>query len=761
MPFTRQRPDGLHDALRINSNSPYLSLSTVRSIALTAAVCGLTSQSGFAKSSKTTPLTGVWGWTSGSQTYLRARPSAQTPPVAKVARHTKLFVWGKFNGWYRVETTDHVFGWVYFDYISAPDADKLVTLSHKKAVLASNRTAHQTMYGSKELLAGYYERYKAPGAAKGLKKQGIQVGGTRLAKAGKTTPKSSPRVTSTRLAAKPVDSSRKSPSATNSGIKRIPGSDRAFINAQDPAFNDVGNVRIAPSPVVDSDAPRSTPSNANSTGPSASAVSSPSQAPPVANTAADIAAKAARLRQIAANAEAARLERLDAQRRAETQRQTIAARAAQAKHDAATKRLAEQQASKRQAEAQSQAAAKRQADAQRMAAAKQQTAAQKAAAAHNAAHQARLAKSQREKKIREARVAARAAARERRLASRRNALRQRMGQPVMSQPPVSPDMRPISPEELMQARDAYLAQQRRNAPRSEGNVVAVPGPDASFVTPSSWNPDSAPSRNDDLSESSWSEGWDAMPARNAAWDTTAPKWDAPMFLPVVGTADAAAAGAFLPTFPAQSGGKGITVWGNAQVKPKASAKVTVHKTEASTGPKSFNVYFPPQTAKKAAANKVAWSRVAAAPGGATSASGPRGGSPRDRFAGAKASRFGSGLASQALSYRGMPYIHGAASPSRGFDCSGLVYFMLRQRGLNPPRTAAGLASYGHPVSRIDLKPGDLVFFANTYKRGISHIGVYIGNNNFVHAATSRSGVRVDSLDAAYYRRKWYGARRVD
>jgi cell wall-associated NlpC family hydrolase len=144
-----------------------------------------------------------------------------------------------------------------------------------------------------------------------------------------------------------------------------------------------------------------------------------------------------------------------------------------------------------------------------------------------------------------------------------------------------------------------------------------------------------------------------------------------------------------------------------------------------------------------------------------SASYSRGGSPRDMAAWAKANnRFGNGVAKQALSYRGMPYISGASNPRRGFDCSGLVYYLLRQRGLNPPRTAAGLASYGKPVSRGALKPGDLVLFSNTYKRGISHIGIYIGNNNFVHAANHSSGVKTDSLDSSYYRRKYWGARRV-
>jgi cell wall-associated NlpC family hydrolase len=143
----------------------------------------------------------------------------------------------------------------------------------------------------------------------------------------------------------------------------------------------------------------------------------------------------------------------------------------------------------------------------------------------------------------------------------------------------------------------------------------------------------------------------------------------------------------------------------------------------------------------------------------------RGGSPRDyaRYAmnnGADTSEFGQRMASQALSYRGMPYIRGAQSPSRGFDCSGLIYYLLRQRGYNPPRTAAGLAGYGKPVSRKSIQPGDIVLFANTYKRGISHVGIYMGNGNFVHAARSGEGVRVDSLSSRYYAGKFWGARRV-
>jgi cell wall-associated NlpC family hydrolase len=99
-------------------------------------------------------------------------------------------------------------------------------------------------------------------------------------------------------------------------------------------------------------------------------------------------------------------------------------------------------------------------------------------------------------------------------------------------------------------------------------------------------------------------------------------------------------------------------------------------------------------------------------------------------------------------------------PTRGFDCSGLIYYLLRQRGYKPPRTAAGLAGYGKPVPRKEMKAGDIVLFANTYKRGVSHVGVYMGEGKFVHAARTGVGVRVDSLSSRYYGSKFWGARRV-
>lgn len=114
------------------------------------------------------------------------------------------------------------------------------------------------------------------------------------------------------------------------------------------------------------------------------------------------------------------------------------------------------------------------------------------------------------------------------------------------------------------------------------------------------------------------------------------------------------------------------------------------------------------------------------------------------------------LTKEALSFRGTPYIWGGEGRG-GFDCSGFTQFIYGKRGVTIPRTAKQQFGAGTPVARNDLKKGDLVFF-NT--RGpISHVGMYIGNGKFVHAANRRRGVTVDSLGSAYYSKRYAGARR--
>lgn len=112
----------------------------------------------------------------------------------------------------------------------------------------------------------------------------------------------------------------------------------------------------------------------------------------------------------------------------------------------------------------------------------------------------------------------------------------------------------------------------------------------------------------------------------------------------------------------------------------------------------------------------------------------------------------------ALSFRGVKYRFGGASPD-GFDCSGFVMYVFNKHGIKLPRTADKQFEIGTPVKRkADLIPGDLVFF-ETYERGASHVGIYRGNDQFVHASSSR-GVTVSGLSEAYYSQRYLGARRV-
>lgn len=113
----------------------------------------------------------------------------------------------------------------------------------------------------------------------------------------------------------------------------------------------------------------------------------------------------------------------------------------------------------------------------------------------------------------------------------------------------------------------------------------------------------------------------------------------------------------------------------------------------------------------------------------------------------------------ALAFRGARYRRGGESTS-GFDCSGFVKYIYGTKGIKLPHDSRAMFGYGKPVAKADLQPGDLVFFANTYRRGISHVGIFIGEGKFIHAATSRRGVRVDQLSGAYYVKHYAGARRL-
>lgn len=116
------------------------------------------------------------------------------------------------------------------------------------------------------------------------------------------------------------------------------------------------------------------------------------------------------------------------------------------------------------------------------------------------------------------------------------------------------------------------------------------------------------------------------------------------------------------------------------------------------------------------------------------------------------------LIQTALSCRGAKYRRGGTSRG-GFDCSGFTRYVFAKYGVKLPHSSAAQAKLGKPIAKSELQAGDLVFF-QTYSRGISHVGIYIGDRRFVHAATYGRGVTVDSLDSSYYAPRYRGARRV-
>ena len=130
-----------------------------------------------------------------------------------------------------------------------------------------------------------------------------------------------------------------------------------------------------------------------------------------------------------------------------------------------------------------------------------------------------------------------------------------------------------------------------------------------------------------------------------------------------------------------------------------------------------------------------------------------------RGVGAAGSGFGAQLVREAMKFLGTRYSRGS-SGGGSFDCSGLVYSLHRELGIQLARSSAAQYRQGIPVSRSELAMGDCVFFRNTYRRGISHVGIYVGGNKFIHASNPRSGVKIDSLDSAYYGPRYAGARRM-
>jgi len=115
---------------------------------------------------------------------------------------------------------------------------------------------------------------------------------------------------------------------------------------------------------------------------------------------------------------------------------------------------------------------------------------------------------------------------------------------------------------------------------------------------------------------------------------------------------------------------------------------------------------------------------------------------------------------QAMSLVGTPYRYGGNTPDSGFDCSGLVrYVVARAASVNLPRTTEAMGSRGVALERSEVASGDLVFF-NTGGRPNSHVGIYVGQNRFVHAPSTGGTVRLEDMTKSYWASRYNGARRI-
>lgn len=115
------------------------------------------------------------------------------------------------------------------------------------------------------------------------------------------------------------------------------------------------------------------------------------------------------------------------------------------------------------------------------------------------------------------------------------------------------------------------------------------------------------------------------------------------------------------------------------------------------------------------------------------------------------------IVQSSLRYQGVPYVFGGTSPN-GFDCSGFTRYVFAQAGVNLPRAADDQYEVGQYVSYSRLQSGDLVYFT-TYEPGASHVGIYLGNGQFISATSSR-GIAIARMDSGYWGDRYLGARRV-
>ena len=123
------------------------------------------------------------------------------------------------------------------------------------------------------------------------------------------------------------------------------------------------------------------------------------------------------------------------------------------------------------------------------------------------------------------------------------------------------------------------------------------------------------------------------------------------------------------------------------------------------------------------------------------------------------STIGEQVVAFAKQYMGYSYVWGGASPSTGFDCSGFVSYVFKSLGYQTNRVACDIYRNGYAVDYEDLQPGDAVFFASS-SEAIGHVGIYIGDGQFIHSSSGAGYVTINSLSESYYSRMYVGARRI-
>jgi cell wall-associated NlpC family hydrolase len=120
----------------------------------------------------------------------------------------------------------------------------------------------------------------------------------------------------------------------------------------------------------------------------------------------------------------------------------------------------------------------------------------------------------------------------------------------------------------------------------------------------------------------------------------------------------------------------------------------------------------------------------------------------------------SGVLEEAETMIGIRYLWGGNTPEEGLDCSGFVrYVYEKAAGILLPRVSAQISRKGKPIAQADLHPGDLVFF-NTPRGAATHVGIYVGEHQFIHAPKKGAFIRVESMRSAYWTSRYYGARRM-